>query len=79
MPSSSTGTSRICGPWRRIVLSEPAKVGASQMIGSPGSTNALKASDNAWPEPLATTMFSGAAFIISKSWYLWQISSRSPR
>ena len=40
------------------------------MIGSPGSTNALKASDSACPEPLATTMFSGVAFIISNSWYL---------
>jgi hypothetical protein len=47
MPSPSTGTSRISGPWRRIVWSEPEKVGDSEMITSPGSTNALKASESA--------------------------------
>ena len=59
MPSASTGTPRISGPWRRMLLSEPENVGASMIIGSPGSTKALKASASAAPEPLATMMFSG--------------------
>jgi hypothetical protein len=52
------------------VLSEPENVGASTMTTSPGSTKALKASAKAWPEPLATMMFSGAALNPSKRSYL---------
>jgi hypothetical protein len=65
-----TGAVRISGPWRRTVLSEPENVGASTMTTSPGSTKALKASAKAWPEPLATMMFSGAALNPSKRSYL---------
>jgi hypothetical protein len=61
------------------VLSDPAKVGASAITGSPGSMNAPKARASACPEPLATMMFSGSTRKASKRSYLWQISSRSPR
>jgi len=36
MPSASTGTPKISGPCRRMLLSEPENVGASMIIGSPG-------------------------------------------
>ena len=62
-----------------MVFSEPEKVGASAMTTSPGSMNALKARASAWPEPLATMMFSGVALKPSNRSYLWQISSRSAR
>ena len=59
MPSPSTGTPKTSGPCRRMLLSDPENVGASMIIGSPGSTKALNASASAAPEPLATKMFSG--------------------
>jgi hypothetical protein len=62
-----------------MVLSEPENVGASAMMASVGSTKALNASDSACPEPLATTMFSGAVFIDSNISYFSQTSSRRPR
>jgi hypothetical protein len=61
------------------VWSEPEKVGDSEMITSPGSTKALKASDNAWPEPLATIMLSGVVEKDSNRSYFSHTSSRRPR
>ena len=67
------------GPWRRMVLSVPENVGASERIASPESTKALKASESACPEPFEMMMFSGLTLSPSNRSYLWQTSSRRPR
>ena len=47
------------GLGQRLFTEWDENVGASMIIGSPGSTKALNASESAAPDPLAMKMFSG--------------------